>query len=211
MTPSPAVDARFAWWQYGVVYQIYPRSFQDSNGDGIGDLAGVASRLDYLRWLGVDAIWLSPVYPSPMADFGYDVSDYTSIDPVFGSLKDFDDLLTETHRRGMKLIKDFVPNHTSDQHPWFLESRASRDNPKRDWYIWREPNADGEWGEGRIDDDIYFWKKARREGLRIAACPKVRIGHLQLVITWPDDALRTKHQYVGKYYDDGRPAECMTY
>lgn len=127
-----------AWWQTGVVYQIYPRSFQDSNGDGIGDLPGITQRLDYLRWLGVDAIWLSPVYPSPMADFGYDVSNYTDIDPFFGTLADFDDLLRETHRRGMKLIMDFVPNHTSDQHPWFLESRATRDNPKRDWYIWRD-------------------------------------------------------------------------
>ena len=133
----------FAWWHTGVVYQIYPRSFQDSNGDGVGDLAGITQRLDYLRWLGVDAIWLSPVYPSPMADFGYDVSDYTGIDPIFGTLGDFDELLNETHRRDMKLIMDFVPNHTSDRHPWFVESRASRDNPKRNWYIWRDGVKDG--------------------------------------------------------------------
>lgn len=127
----------------GVIYQIYPRSFQDSNGDGIGDLPGITHRLDYLRWLGVDAIWLSPVYPSPMADFGYDVSDYTGIDPIFGTLAVFDALLTETHRRGMKLIMDFVPNHTSDEHPWFHESRGTFNNAKRDWYIWRDPAPGG--------------------------------------------------------------------
>jgi alpha-glucosidase len=143
ITQTQAADSSFAWWQRGVVYQIYPRSFQDSNGDGVGDLAGITARLDYLRWLGVDAIWLSPVNPSPMADFGYDVSDYTDIDPLFGSLADFDALLAETHRRGMKLIVDFVPNHTSEQHPWFLESRSSRNNAKRDWYIWRDAGPDG--------------------------------------------------------------------
>lgn len=143
MTPVELHNGDFAWWQRGVIYQIYPRSFQDSNGDGIGDLAGITQRLDYLRWLGVDAIWLSPVNPSPMADFGYDVSDYVGIDPIFGTLDDFDHLLAETHRRGMKLIMDFVPNHTSDQHPWFLESRASADNPKRDWYVWRDARPSG--------------------------------------------------------------------
>lgn len=128
---------KYLWWQTGVVYQIYPRSFMDSNNDGIGDLPGVTQRLDYLsNTLGVDAIWLSPIYPSPMHDFGYDVADYCDIHPLFGSLKDFDQLLEETHRRGLKLILDLVPNHTSDEHPWFIESRSSRDNPKRDWYIW---------------------------------------------------------------------------
>lgn len=140
---TSATGKTFAWWQQGVIYQIYPRSFQDSNGDGIGDLAGITARLDYLRWLGVDALWLSPVNPSPMADFGYDVSDYTGIDPLFGTLDDFDLLLAETHRRDMKLIMDFVPNHTSDQHPWFCESRAARDSAKRDWYIWCDPGPDG--------------------------------------------------------------------
>ena len=130
-----------SWWKRAVVYQIYPRSFQDSNGDGIGDLAGICRRLDYLVDLGVDALWVSPIYPSPMADFGYDVADYCGIDPIFGTMQDFDDLLEEVHRRGLRLILDFVPNHTSDQHPWFVESRSSRDNPKRDWYIWRDqPN-----------------------------------------------------------------------
>ena len=129
------------WWKRAVIYEIYPRSFQDSNGDGIGDLRGILDRLDYLVRLGVDAIWISPIYPSPMADFGYDIADYCGIDPIFGTMADFDRLLAEVHRRGLRLILDFVPNHTSDQHPWFLESRSSRENPKRDWYIWRDqPN-----------------------------------------------------------------------
>src|SRR5690606_27568671 len=133
----------FLWWQYGIIYQIYPRSFQDSNDDGVGDLQGIISWLDYLKWLGVSAIWISPVYPSPMADFGYDISDYENIHPLFGSLDDLDQPVREAHARGMKLILDFVPNHTSDQHPWFGESRSSRDNPKRDWYIWRDASEDG--------------------------------------------------------------------
>lgn len=129
------------WWKYAVIYQIYPRSFQDTNGDGVGDLNGIRHRLDYLVNLGIDTIWISPVYPSPMADFGYDVADYCGIDPTFGNMADFDQLLAEIHRRGLRLILDFVPNHTSDHHPWFLESQSSRDNPKRDWYIWRDqPN-----------------------------------------------------------------------
>jgi alpha-glucosidase len=131
------------WWQKGIVYQIYPRSYQDSNGDGIGDLPGILRRLDYLQSLNVDAVWLSPIYPSPMADFGYDVADYCGIHPMFGTMDDFDRLLDAIHARGMKLILDLVPNHTSDQHPWFLESRSSRDNSKRDWYIWRDPAPDG--------------------------------------------------------------------
>ena len=126
-----------------MIYQIYPRSFQDTNGDGIGDLKGIERRLDYLASLGVDAIWISPIYPSPMADFGYDVADYCGVDPRFGTLADFDDLLAQAHARGLKVLLDFVPNHTSDRHPWFVESRSSRDNPKRDWYIWRDPAPDG--------------------------------------------------------------------
>jgi alpha-glucosidase len=131
------------WWRHGIIYQIYPRSWLDSDGDGVGDLPGIAKRLDHLVWLGVDAVWISPFYPSPMADFGYDVADYCNVDPLFGSLEDFDRLRAEAHARGLRLIVDFVPNHSSDQHPWFLESRASRDNPRRDWYIWRDPAPGG--------------------------------------------------------------------
>ena len=131
------------WWRRATLYQIYPRSFQDSDGDGVGDLAGVIDRLDYLVWLGIDAIWLSPFYPSPMQDFGYDVSDYCDVDPLFGTLEIFDRLLAQAHARGLKIIIDLVPNHTSDQHPWFVESRKSRDNPKRDWYLWRDAHPDG--------------------------------------------------------------------
>ena len=131
------------WWQTGIIYQIYPRSFQDTNADGVGDLNGIRRRLDYLEALNVDAIWISPIFPSPMHDFGYDVADYCDIHPLFGNMADFDHLLAETHKRGMKLILDLVPNHTSDDHPWFLESRTSRDNPKRDWYLWRDPAPDG--------------------------------------------------------------------
>lgn len=131
------------WWQRGVLYQIYPRSFQDADGDGIGDLRGIIERLDHLVWLGADALWLSPIYPSPMVDFGYDVSDYCDIHPIFGTLDDFDRLLEEAHRRKLRVIMDFVPNHSSDRHPWFQRARASRENPKRDWYIWRDPAPDG--------------------------------------------------------------------
>jgi alpha-glucosidase len=131
------------WWQTGVIYQVYPRSFQDSGRDGVGDLKGVTARLDYLADLGVDAIWLSPIFVSPMADFGYDIADYKAIDPLFGTLADFDDLIARAHKRGMKIILDLVPNHTSDQHPWFIESKSSRSNPKRDWYIWRDGKDGG--------------------------------------------------------------------
>ena len=131
------------WWQRGVIYQIYPRSFQDTNGDGIGDIRGIIQRLDDVVKLGVDAIWISPIYPSPMADFGYDISDYCDVARIFGSLTDFDRLVAQVHARGLHIILDFVPNHTSDQHPWFLESRSSRANPKRDWYIWRDAAAKG--------------------------------------------------------------------
>jgi len=131
------------WWQAGVIYQIYPRSFQDTNNDGIGDLGGIERRLDYLVSLGVDAIWISPIYPSPMVDFGYDVTDYCDVDRRFGTLADFDGLLMQAHRRRLKVLLDFVPNHTSDRHPWFVESRAARASQKRSWYIWRDPAADG--------------------------------------------------------------------
>jgi alpha-glucosidase len=126
----------FIWWKHGVVYHIYPRSFRDTNGDGVGDLPGILEKLDYLQYLGVDAIWLSPIYASPHRDFGYDIEDYYSIDPIFGTLKDFKTLIKEAQKRNIHVIMDMVMNHTSNQHPWFLESRSSLDNPKRDWYIW---------------------------------------------------------------------------
>ena len=136
------IHSDLPWWQSAVIYQIYPWSFQDSNGDGIGDLPGITSRLDYLKGtpdsLGIDAIWLSPIYPSPMHDFGYDVMDYCDIDPRFGTLADFDRLTAEAHRRGIRIVMDLVLNHTSDQHPWFLESRSSRTSAKRDWYYWAD-------------------------------------------------------------------------
>jgi alpha-glucosidase len=132
-----------AWWQRGAIYQIYPRSFADGNGDGIGDLPGIEAHVDHLADLGVEAIWLSPFYPSPMADFGYDVADYCDVDPVFGTLADFDRLLETCHARAIKVVIDWVPNHTSDQHPWFVASRSSREDPKRDWYVWRDPAPDG--------------------------------------------------------------------
>jgi alpha-glucosidase len=129
------------WWKHAVIYQVYPRSFADGNGDGVGDLAGVRSRLDHLSWLGVDAVWLSPIFRSPMADFGYDVSDYCDIDPVFGDLADFDALVADAHAAGVRVMLDWVPNHSSDQHPWFVESRSSRSSEKRDWYYWRDGSA----------------------------------------------------------------------
>ncbi|GDY28960.1 alpha-amylase family glycosyl hydrolase [Gandjariella thermophila] len=131
------------WWQAGIIYHVYPRSFVDSGGDGIGDLAGITSRLDYLAALGVDAVWISPFYRSPMADFGYDVADHTDVDPLFGTLADFDALVAEAHRRKIRVLVDFVPNHTSDAHPWFRAARSSRDHPKRDWYLWADPAPGG--------------------------------------------------------------------
>ena len=131
------------WWKRGIVYQIYPRSFQDTNGDGVGDLRGIRDRLDYVSWLGVEAIWISPIFTSPMLDYGYDVADYREIDPLFGTLDDFDALVAAAHDRSLKVILDFVPNHTSDRQVWFKESRSSRTSPKRDWYIWGDPSPEG--------------------------------------------------------------------
>ncbi|MEJ2503725.1 MAG: alpha-amylase family glycosyl hydrolase [Gemmatimonadota bacterium] len=131
------------WWEDAVLYQIYPRSYQDSDGDGVGDLEGIRSRLDYLEWLGVDAVWLSPVFRSPHADFGYDISDYRAVDPLFGTDHDLASLRDDLHARGLKLILDLVPNHSSEEHPWFRASSSSRDDPKRDWYMWADPAPDG--------------------------------------------------------------------
>ncbi|MCD6476258.1 MAG: glucohydrolase, partial [Anaerolineaceae bacterium] len=138
------------WWRDGVIYQIYPRSFLDTTGDGIGDLPGIVSKLNYISDLGVDAIWLSPIYPSPDVDFGYDVADYYAIDPKFGTMEDFESLLTQAHKRGLRIILDLVLNHTSDQHEWFVEARKSKDNPHHDYYIWQDSDTMGKppnnWG-----------------------------------------------------------------
>jgi alpha-glucosidase len=139
--PSGAKDH---WWKHAVIYEVYPRSFQDSNGDGVGDLNGITSRLGYLQDLGIDAIWITPMYPSPQVDFGYDISDYEAIDPQYGTMADFDRLIAEAKKRRIRVILDFVPNHTSDQHPWFQASRSSRNNPRRDWYIWRDGKDPGQ-------------------------------------------------------------------
>ena len=137
MTPLP-------WYHKTSIYQIYPRSFYDSNGDGIGDLPGILQKLDYVRELGFETIWISPFFCSPQADFGYDISDYTDIAPEYGTMSDALQLIEEVHKRGMKIVFDMVMNHTSEEHPWFKESRSSRDNPKADWYIWRDPLPRGE-------------------------------------------------------------------
>jgi alpha-glucosidase len=139
--PDPA--SRHEWWRGAVIYQIYPRSFADANGDGIGDLPGITARLDHVASLGVDAIWISPFFTSPMKDFGYDVADYRAVDPIFGSLADFDVLITRAHALGLKVLIDQVYAHTSDQHAWFAESRTTRENPRADWYVWADPKADG--------------------------------------------------------------------
>jgi len=150
--PSAAAGAAQAsqgadpWWKHALVYEIYPRSFQDSNGDGIGDLNGITQRLPYIKALGIDAVWLSPMFPSPQVDFGYDISDYEAVDPKYGTMADFDRMLAEAKKQNVRILLDFVVNHTSDKHKWFIESASSRNNPKRNWYIWRDPKgytADG--------------------------------------------------------------------
>ena len=151
------------WWKSAVVYQIYPRSFADSNGDGVGDLEGIRAHLEHLEWLGVDAVWISPFYRSPMADSGYDVSDYCDVDPLFGTLADFDRLLAEAHARGLRVLVDWVPNHTSDRHPWFEESRSSRDNPRHDWYVWRDGTPErppNNW-KAAFGGDAWTWDEGR--------------------------------------------------
>jgi alpha-glucosidase len=142
--PHATAQSADPWWKHAVIYEIYPRSFQDSNGDGIGDINGITSRLDYLKDLGIDAIWITPMYPSPGVDYGYDISDYTAIDPDYGTMADFDRLVAEAKKRDIRVIMDYVANHTSDQHPWFIESRSSRINPKRDWYIWHDGKGPGQ-------------------------------------------------------------------
>jgi alpha-glucosidase len=141
------------WWKNAVIYEIYPRSFQDSNGDGVGDLNGITARLDYLKDLGVDAIWLTPCYPSPQVDFGYDISDYENIDPQYGTLKDFDHLVAEAGKRHIRILMDMVMNHTSDKHEWFIQSRSSRANPYRDWYMWHEGNGETATDKGEVPNN----------------------------------------------------------
>ena len=155
-----------AWWRAAIIYEIALVSFQDSDGDGKGDLAGLISRIDYLKWLGVDAIWLTPIYRSPFRDLGYDISDYCSIDPAFGSLESFDKLLAALHKEGIRLILDLVPNHTADDHEWFIESRSSPDNPKADWYVWADAAEIGgppnNW-LSRFGGSGWEWCEARRQ------------------------------------------------
>ena len=159
----PADRAGRTWWRDGVLYQIYPRSFMDTNGDGVGDLRGITQRLDHLQWLGVEGIWLDPIMVSPNDDWGYDVADYVEVDPSFGTIADADTLIEEASKRGIRVILDLVPNHTSDRHPWFLDAKSARDARHRDWYVWADPKADGSvpnnWGmafDPRMRDSATF-------------------------------------------------------
>src|SRR5438128_1096043 len=181
------------WWQSAVVYQIYPRSFADGNGDGMGDLAGIAAHLDYLVELGVDIIWLSPIYPSPQDDNGYDIADYQDVDPMFGTLEGLDRLIGELHTRGMRLVMDLVVNHTSDEHPWFAESRASRESPKRDWYWWRpQPNnwrsffSGSAWQPDETTGEYYLHLFSRKQPDLNWENPEVREAVYAMMRWWMD-------------------------
>src|SRR3569623_549785 len=145
------------WWRHAVIYELYPRSFQDSNADGVGDLKGITSRLDYLHDLGIDAIWITPMYPSPGIDYGYDISDYVAIDPLYGSMADFDNLVSEAKKRDIRIIMDYDINNTTEQHKWFLESRSSRDNPKRDWYVWHDGKGQTATDKGQPPNNWQSW------------------------------------------------------
>jgi oligo-1,6-glucosidase len=209
------------WWQNSVVYQIYPRSFADSNGDGIGDLNGITEHLDYLKDLGVDVLWLSPIYQSPNDDNGYDISDYRAIQSDFGTMEDFDRLLSEAHRRGLKLLMDLVVNHTSDEHPWFQESRKSKDNPYRDYYIWKDPKPDGSapnnWGSvfsgsaWKLDEatgQYYLHLFSKKQPDLNWENPKVREAIYDMMCWWCDkgiDGFRmdTASFYAKSNYNDG--------
>jgi alpha-glucosidase len=197
-----AMKSDHKWWQTGVIYQIYPHSFRDTSGNGIGDLRGIIDNLDYLNdgtpeSLGVDAIWISPFYPSPMADFGYDVADYCDVAPLFGDLEKFDQLLNEAHRRNIKVIIDFVPNHSSNQHAWFQESISNKDNPKRNWYIWRDPNPGGgcpnNWGNvfggpawewDRSTGQYYFHQFLKEQPDLNWRNPEVRVAMMDVLRFW---------------------------
>ena len=189
------------WWKEAVAYQIYPRSFMDSNGDGIGDIGGIISKLDYLKNLGIDVIWICPIYRSPNDDNGYDISDYKGISPEFGTMKDFDELLEEVHKRGMKLIMDLVLNHTSDEHPWFIQSRSTKDNPYRDYYIWhpskngKEPNNwesifnGSAWEYDESTKEYYLHIFSRKQPDLNWENPKVRHDLYEMVNWWLDKGI----------------------
>ena len=188
------------WWQDAVVYQIYPRSFADGDGDGVGDLAGLTERLDHLAWLGVDALWLSPVYPSPMADFGYDVADYCDVDPTFGTLEDLDHLVAEAHRRQLKVILDWVPNHTSDQHPWFVDARSSRSAAHRNWYIWRDGGGPDQppnnWIRSWSTEPAWTWDEPTEQWYLHCFLPQ------QPDLNWADPELRAAMHDVLRFWLD---------
>ena len=200
------------WWKEAVFYQIYPRSFKDSNGDGIGDLVGVIEKLDHLKELGIGAVWLSPMYRSPMIDHGYDISDYEDIDPIFGTMSDFQSLLEGLHQRDIKLMIDLVINHTSDQHPWFVESRASRDNPKRDWYIWKdgkdgkEPNNWGSnfggsaWSFDELTGQYYLHLFAKEQPDLNWRNPEVKEAIFAMVKRWVERGVDGFRVDVGHHY-----------
>ena len=154
---TPGSSSQDEWWKHAVIYELYPQSFQDSDGDGVGDLKGIASRLDYLRDLGIGAVWITPMYPSPGVDNGYDIADYTELDPKYGTMEDFDKLVVEAKKRDIRVIMDYVINHTSDQHPWFKESRSSRTNPKRDWYVWRDGKGETVTDKGQPPNNWQSW------------------------------------------------------
>ncbi len=188
---------QFKWWQTGIIYQIYPRSFKDSNNDGIGDIPGIISKLDYLKKLGIKGIWISPFYPSPMKDFGYDISDYKDVNPIFGTMEDFDKLLEETHKRDLKILIDLVPNHTSDEHKWFIESKKSKDNPYRNYYIWKDPKPNGDppnnwlswfggsaWEYDKKTKQFYFHHFLKEQPELNYANPKVLDAILDVIDFW---------------------------
>ena len=189
------------WWKSAVVYQIYPRSFCDTSGNGVGDLAGIRSKLDHLSWLGVDAIWISPFFRSPMKDFGYDVSDYCDVDPLFGTLADFDALVADCHGRGIRVLIDWVPNHSSDRHEWFQQSRRSREDPRRDWYIWRDGTPErppNNWRAVFTNGPAWTWDEATRQWYLHLFLPE------QPDLNWRNpDLVRAMHDTLRFWLDRG--------
>jgi alpha-glucosidase len=212
--PTPAAP----WWKGAVIYEVYPRSFQDSNGDGIGDLNGITNRLDYIQSLGVDAIWLTPIYPSPQVDFGYDISDYEAIDPQYGTMSDFDRLVREAKKRNIRVLMDLVLNHTSDQHPWFKASASSRTNPKRDWYVWRDGKAPGvppnnwsslfghsAWKYDPTTDQWYYHRYYTQQPDLNWRNPEVKKAMFSAVRFWLDRGVAGfRLDAIGDLYEDAR-------